>query len=308
MSVNERSRAVVPAGVVGLAALALAWSGTAVSAQRPTEAMSAGSIHAVPTLAAAPGGVLPRDTMAAAPVRLFEWRFVGEVALGTAGSLALLPLDARIRSWMQDPARQGNANLDHAADALIPIGSKGPLIAAAVLYGVGLSVGSPTAADIGLHVGEALVGAGATTLFLKILAGRKGPSADGPYLFGRGRLLDVGSRSKAFPSGHSTLAFALAGALTEEASDHWPGTERWVGPVTFTTATGVAAALVYGDSHWTSDVLAGAVVGTLVSRRVVRSLHTGGAGLFSRLDPILLPRGDGGATVGFSVALRPGGP
>jgi hypothetical protein len=70
----------------------------------------------------------------------------------------------------------------------------------------------------------------------------------------------------------------------------------------------VAFARVYRDKHWASDVLGGAVVGTLVGRRVVRSVHTGGAGPFSRLDPILLPRGDGGATLGFSVALRRGRP
>lgn len=313
MSMSRRpGTRLVRAGAVGAGVLVLLCSVSAASAQRLTVETTAGgpsSTSMGPATArssAAAWMILP-DTAHAAPVRLFEWRFVGEVALGTVGSLALLPLDERIRSWAQDPARQENATLDHTANALIPIGSKGPLIAAAALYGVGLVTGSPTAADIGLHVGEALLGAGTTTLFLKVLAGRKGPSAQGPYAFGRGRLFDVRSRSKAFPSGHSTLAFALAGALTEEASHHWPGTGTWVGAVAFTTATGVAAALVYGDHHWTSDVVAGAVVGTLVSRRVVRSLHTGGAGPFSRIDPILLPGGDGGATVGLALALRPGG-
>ena len=41
-----------------------------------------------------------------------------------------------------------------------------------------------------------------------------------------------------------------------------------------------------------------------MSRRVVRALHTGGAGPFSRLEPILLPNSGGGATVGLHVALR----
>jgi membrane-associated phospholipid phosphatase len=308
VSATGRSDVVVGACTVGLAALALMWSGSPIAAQRAPGARPLVSASDAEAPSATATGLLPRDTAGMATVRLFEWRFVGEVALGTAGSLVLLPLDERVRSWMQDPARQGSSTLDRAAHALLPLGLRRPLIAAAALYGVGLVVGSPTAADIGLHVGEAIAGAGATTMFLKILTGRVGPRKGGPYEFGRGELLDFGGRSKAFPSGNTTIAFALAGALTEEASQHWPGAGRWVGPVTFTAATGVAAALMYHNDHWASDVLAGAVVGTLVSRRVVRSLHTGGAGPFSRLDPILLPRGDGGATAGFSVALRRGGP
>jgi hypothetical protein len=300
----------VGAGIVGLAtlALAVALSASVLSAQQPTVANPVVSPHAISTGAAPHVEKLPPDTVVVPPVRLFEWRFVGEVALGTAGSLVLLPFDGRVRSWMQDPARQGHPALGRAADALIPVGSTGPLIAAAALYAVGLAAGSPTAADVGLHVGEAMAGAGATTLFLKVLAGRRGPRGGEPYEFGTGPALDIGKRSKAFPSGHSTLAFALAGALTEEAAQHWPGAERWVGAATFATATGVATALVYRNDHWASDVVAGGVVGTLVGRRVVRSLHTGGAGPFSRLDPFLLPRGDGGATAGISVAFRRGRP
>jgi membrane-associated phospholipid phosphatase len=309
VSVRRHSDIVlIGARIVGLAMLALAWSGSPLSAQRASQAFRVAWTEVPGSRSAAGATLLHPDTVPAAPVRLFEWRFVGEVALGTAGSLVLLPLDERVRSWMQDPARQESAALDRAAHALLPLGLKRPLIAAAALYGVGLVTGSPTAADIGLHVGEAIAGAGATTIFLKILTGREGPRKGGPYEFGRGDILDPGSRSKAFPSGNTTVAFALAGALTEEASQHWPGTGRWVGPVAFTMATGVAAALMYHNDHWASDVLAGAVVGTLVSRRVVRSLHTGGAGPFSRLDPFLLPRGDGAATAGFSVAFHRGRP
>ncbi|MCG6957462.1 MAG: phosphatase PAP2 family protein, partial [Gemmatimonadetes bacterium] len=250
--------AVVGAGIVGMATLALAWSGSPVSAQRTQrtpEALPVVSTSGPGLRSTTVARMLPRDTAPTAPVRLFEWRFAGEVALATAGSLVLLPVDERVRSWMQDPARQESAGLHHTAHAFIQLGSAGPMIAAAALYGVGLVAGSPTAADVGLHVGEAIAGAGATTVFLKILAGRKGPSPDGPYAFGSGPFLDPRKRSKAFPSGHATLAFALAGALTEEASQHWPGTERWVGPVTFITATGVAAALAYDGHHWASDVL-----------------------------------------------------
>jgi len=294
---------------MGLATLALAASGAGVSAQRLSAPASERSPGAAATRPAIPLRALSRDTTPVAPVRLFEWRFVGDVALGAAGSLVLLPADQRIRSWMRDPARQESATLDHTVSVLTPFGSSVPFLAAAGLYGAAVLSGSPTGADVGLHVLEAMLAAGAVTSTLKILVGRQRPYVDPPdsHAFGRGRLIDFESRLESFPSGHATVAFAFAGALTEETARHWPGRERVVGPLAFATASGVAFARMYRDKHWASDVVAGAVVGTLVSRRVVRALHTGGAGPFSRLDPILLPRGDGDVTAGLSVRLRRGG-
>lgn len=254
-------------------------------------------------------GLTP-DTTPQRPVKLFQWRFVGEVALGTAASLVALPVDGRGRTWMQDPARQGSSALDHTVSVLTPFGATVPYVAVAALYGVGLVTHSPTVADVGLHVGEAIAGAGVTTLLLKVLVGRRRPYVDphDPNAFGKGRLVDFDSRLESFPSGHATVAFALAGALTEETAHHWPGRQRVVAPVAYATAAGVAFARMYRDRHWASDVLAGAVVGTLVSRRVVRALHTGGAGPFSKLNPMLLPRRDGGLAAGFSVAFSGVGP
>lgn len=248
----------------------------------------------------------PQAKTRQAPVKLFQWRFVGEVALGAAASLLVVPFDGRVRSWAQDPARQQSSFLDHGVNAVMPFGSAVPLVAAAAVYGVGRIAGRSTVADIGLHTGEAMAGAAVTTLFLKAVVGRARPYVEphDPHAFGKGRPLAFASRYESFPSGHATVAFALAGALTEETALHWPGRQWVVGPVMYAVATGVAFARVYRDRHWASDVLGGAVVGTLVSRRVVRALHTGGAGPFSRLDPILLPRSGGGATVGLSVALR----
>ncbi len=141
---------------------------------------------------------------------------------------------------------------------------------------------------------------------LKVLVGRARPyvGSHDPHAFGKGDPLALSSRYESFPSGHATVAFALAGALTEEAGVHWPGRKRVVASVAYAVAAGVAFARVYRDRHWASDVVGGAVVGTLVSRRVVRALHTGGAGLFSRLQPILLPRSGGsGTTVGLTLSL-----
>lgn len=283
-------RRVAGSGAAWATLLALACAPAATLAQQPT--ISAGTSSS--------------DVPSAQPVKLFQWRFVGEVALGTAASLALVPVDGRVRTWAQDPVRQGSSFLDHGVRAVMPFGTAAPIVAAAAAYGLGRVAHHPTLADVGLHSAEAMAGAGVATVFLKVLVGRARPYVEphDPHTFGKGRPLAFSSQYESFPSGHATVAFAMAGALTEETAAHWPEKERYVVPVVYALATGVAFARVYRDKHWASDVVGGAVVGTLVSRRVVRALHTGGAGPFSRIQPILLPEGGGEMAAGLSLTFR----
>lgn len=73
-----------------------------------------------------------------------------------------------------------------------------------------------------------------------------------------------GSNNLSFPSGHSALAFALAGVLHRE----FKKTSPWIGVLGYTTATATAAMRVLNNKHWYSDVLAGAGIGMLSTRLV----------------------------------------
>jgi membrane-associated phospholipid phosphatase len=90
-------------------------------------------------------------------------------------------------------------------------------------------------------------------------------------LFGRARPFESPNDSRdfrpfsghdAFPSGHATIAFAVAGALGCESS------QRWLPYVTYPAATVVAWSRLRDDKHWLSDVTAGAAFGWWTARKV----------------------------------------
>jgi membrane-associated phospholipid phosphatase len=66
-----------------------------------------------------------------------------------------------------------------------------------------------------------------------------------------------------FPSGHATGAFTFASVI----ASHYQS--PWVDATAYGIAGLVGVARIRLDAHWTSDVLAGAVIGTLIGRHVV---------------------------------------
>jgi membrane-associated phospholipid phosphatase len=244
---------------------------------------------------------------AAHRVELFDLGFTRNVALAVAGSLVLIPLDEHVRAWARDPARQDNSFLHDGVHAVMPMGSTVPIVAAVGLYGVGRIAHAPVMTDIGLHVTEAIGGAGVVSLALKALVGRARPFVPphDPHRFGKQSLrrpFDNGYES--FPSGHATVAFATASAATDEIAAHWPG-KQWVfGPLLYAVAASVAFGRVYLDKHWTSDVVAGAAIGGLVGDRVVRAVHSGGGGLLTKLNPVLVFEPGRTPMVGLGYAFR----
>lgn len=117
--------------------------------------------------------------------------------------------------------------------------------------------GHPAWAGATARVAAGFVAADAVTSVLKPFIGRARPYTDrGAYHF---RAFAAHDRDHAFPSGHATHAFALAAGVAGEAG------RPWVTGVAYGTAALVGWSRVHDDAHWTSDVLAGALVGTSAS-------------------------------------------
>ncbi len=72
-------------------------------------------------------------------------------------------------------------------------------------------------------------------------------------------------RHASFPSGHAAFTFAMAAAIDEATEGPLPA------GVAYAVAGMCGVSRIYHDRHWASDVVIGAAVGVLVSRKVTRA-------------------------------------
>lgn len=68
-----------------------------------------------------------------------------------------------------------------------------------------------------------------------------------------------GTTNNAFPSGHTTQAFAAATLF----SDHFARHKWWLSALSYGTASSVGVLRILNNRHWISDVIAGAGLGIL---------------------------------------------
>jgi undecaprenyl-diphosphatase len=176
----------------------------------------------------------------------------------------------------------------------------GPLLAVA-----GSVARNGTLSDIGIHVSESYATAAVVVYVAKGFAGRARPyavSAEQAYDFELGRGFPHRESYSSFPSGHATGSFAFASSITVEAARHWPQHALLVGSLAYGGAFLDGVSRVYRDSHWPSDVAAGALIGTLSGLLVTRHQH---AHPGNRLDAfarrlLFAPAADGRLVVGVT--------
>jgi membrane-associated phospholipid phosphatase len=118
------------------------------------------------------------------------------------------------------------------------------------MVGVGLISGNHELTRAGGRLAATLLLAGGATAGLKLAIGRSRPNKGlGAYEF------HPFSGEDAMPSGHTSIAFALAAALADDIH------RTWASAGLYTIATGVGWSRMNDDKHWLTDVTAGAIVG-----------------------------------------------
>ena len=182
--------------------------------------------------------------VAKAPAR--EWKSVAAGATVVAAALLVDDELARVARNNDSPA------MNRITDAVEPFGggASDKVMAGFLLYGVAAKNDRARAVAFDSIV-SSVIASKAITPALKELTGRERPN---------------GGDADAFPSNHATQAFAVASVIAAHYDDR-----RWVKWVAYGVATGVGISRVYHGAHWTSDVLAGAAIGSLVGHTVAET-------------------------------------
>lgn len=226
---------------------------------------------AVPGAVGAQAPAAAADTLAVEPRDPF-----GRAAAADpldSGAVDDLPFDLAVARRVRAAGAQRSPVVHGVAHVVGFAAIPGSPLLAAGLYGVGELDDRDDLRDVGLQTGQAIVLAGGVTLLGKVAMGRARPhtSPDDPYRLRLGGGLS-GDDYQSFPSAHTAAAFASAFVLSDEIAERHPGTAVWVIPTTFGAATLAGLSRVFHDHHWVSDIVAGAVVGSL-SGWVVTELH-----------------------------------
>ena len=181
--------------------------------------------------------------------------------LATAGLVALDPHDTpyfRRTDTFSGFNRVASSRNTALANAIFPLS----------FYAVGLARKDSYAQNTALLAGEAVLDGQFVTLVMKNVDRRLRPvqvppdgdfshtwfKSHGRFLSGRG----------SFPSGHTITAFSLATIFAERYKRH-----RWVPWVAYPLAGLVGFSRISLQSHFPSDIFAGAVLGYSISRFVV---------------------------------------
>lgn len=128
-------------------------------------------------------------------------------------------------------------------------------------YAIGLFTGSDAIRTTGRLLFESLSISGVSVMALRFLFGRSRP-------YGENNAWDYNwfewsNEIQSFPSGHTTVAFALSTVLAEQLGGVLPR----VGLYGLATLTGFAR--VYNNQHWVSDAVAGGLLGFVAGLHVV---------------------------------------
>ena len=184
---------------------------------------------------------------------------------------------------------RGNTNTYRAATLFTRLGNGAPGVA---LIGTGYLIGrwsgNERLADASSLSAEALLSSGLWVTGLKQILARTRPSGGGTGAFFQYHP-DAGQQKGSFPSGHAIGAFTIATVFAEEYSD-----KKWVPWVMYGTAGAIALSRVSLGRHYTTDVIAGAILGNSIGRMVVaRQAESGGLNrrplALSNFEPILDP-------------------
>ena len=222
-----------------------------------------------------------------------DWLGFSTFAAATAGTM-VQDRTIDIYSRIDHPRSSGEKHFEDGVQQLGDLAGIAGVIGGSAIFG--FAAGNDLAKDIAADSAEAAGFSGAMESVLKEAIGRGRPRGrQGPFHF------RPFSGSASMPSGHSTIAFALASTVSERFDNSW-----LVAPAAYGLASLVAFSRTRANAHFASDVLVGAALGTATGRTVVELERSreGAANQSSSPHAFLTPQvGPGMAGVAFHLAF-----
>ncbi len=204
----------------------------------------------------------PLDGLGANTARAFTGPRLLWVAAAVGATAAMAPsgadhaLRVQVQEHLAAPAY---------GDAAYYSGYIAPAVIAPGLWLVGLAAGDRDTAGAGAAAFQALVVTVVATSALKVVTGRPFPRHGGDPRapdrldhpeYAREFNFFQPARGLAWPSGHTSASISIAAALTAYRPD-----QPWIPIVAYPVALGIGFGMIVGDHHWSSDVVAGALLG-----------------------------------------------
>ncbi len=208
------------------------------------------------------GGIFLSDAGSyfGAPLRFTgtDWLIAGGVAGGT---VALMAVDEDIKELL------GSTNQESLNGDFWDVPTKYGVVAYANIFSLGVYTGGLlTGCDdlrrTGRLLFESITYSGISVMAVRYIFGRSRPyNTNSPWEF---NWFETSNEVQSFPSGHTTVAFALSTVLAEEIGGVWAGLAF------YGMASMTAYARVRNNQHWFSDVVVGAGLGLVTGFHVVR--------------------------------------
>jgi len=178
-----------------------------------------------------------------------------------AAAVAGVALGTRLDRWADEEVPENNGPFAvHVSHAVEHLGNAAYILPAFLILRAAdaLEHRSDRAASL-VRIAEGTVAAGAAAGIVKVAVGRARPfqTPDDQDV------MRPFSGYSSFPSGHTALAFGLAAAIDRETS------AKWVPWVVYPLAGLVGWSRVRDGKHWSSDVVAGAALGSWTARKAV---------------------------------------
>jgi len=233
---------------------------------------------------------------------------IAGIALGAAGALSVWDRD--IARWSQQPRFQDSSS--HALALRISKVNESTLTVAGIaLYGIGRLTKQRALTDVALHATESVILASLASQAIRGPLGRSRPYVTGDsnqYDFkfmGGFRRGEEGFRRRAFPSIHTSSSMAVATVVAMELNRRDVRGARLATPIIYAAGMLPGLARINLDTHWASDVLAGAFMGVFSGYKVVNYSHAHPGNAFDRilLKASVVPDPAGGFRIGFSPEL-----